>query len=281
MNSVQSVLVIGATGRVGRHAVTNLLERGVRVRALVRDPERARLPAAAELRRGDLRAPESVAQAASGAEAAFLLWPWFDASGAAPVVESLAAQVGRIVQLSAAELQRGKRGAKPGVWADVEALVAASAAQHTFLRAGGFAANTLSWADQIRRGDTVRIPYLQAGRSLVHERDLAEAAVAALLHAADGGKTYELTGPRTLRQREQLEIIAAELGRTFTIEEASPDEASAELSAQLGETAARNSLRYWASLVDDPERVSDDVQTLTGHAPRSFETWVREHAAEF
>lgn len=72
-------LVIGATGRTGRHVVTGLLEHGITVRALARTPMTADLPEEVEVGVGDLDDPASVAAAAKGADAAFLLWPSFAA----------------------------------------------------------------------------------------------------------------------------------------------------------------------------------------------------------
>jgi dihydroflavonol-4-reductase len=58
---MKTVLVTGATGNVGHRIATKLRDRGDRVRALVRDPERARkvLPDV-ELVRGDVTAPETL-----------------------------------------------------------------------------------------------------------------------------------------------------------------------------------------------------------------------------
>lgn len=63
------ILVTGATGLVGSHLVETLRRRGLRVRALVRDPAAAKLVAAAgaELAVGDLSRPESLAAAVRGA----------------------------------------------------------------------------------------------------------------------------------------------------------------------------------------------------------------------
>ena len=64
---MQTTLVTGATGNVGNAIARALVERGRPVRALVRDPERARtlLPAEVELARGDVTDPRSVAGAMS------------------------------------------------------------------------------------------------------------------------------------------------------------------------------------------------------------------------
>lgn len=63
------VLVVGATGSIGRHAVTESLRRGYRTRALVRDPRRARdLPAATEYVVGDLTDASTLAGAVDGVD---------------------------------------------------------------------------------------------------------------------------------------------------------------------------------------------------------------------
>ncbi len=73
MSGVGAILVTGATGLVGHALVRRLARRGDRVRALVRDPERARtiLPAEVELVRGDVTDPPSLVPAASGASLVF------------------------------------------------------------------------------------------------------------------------------------------------------------------------------------------------------------------
>jgi uncharacterized protein YbjT (DUF2867 family) len=65
------VLVVGATGRTGRRIVARLVERGIPVRALVRDEARARetLPDGVELHVGDVRRGETLAEPVAGARA--------------------------------------------------------------------------------------------------------------------------------------------------------------------------------------------------------------------
>ena len=63
----------GATGKVGNAVARALMERGDSVRALVRDPERARplLPGGVELVRGDVTDPASIDPAVAGCELVF------------------------------------------------------------------------------------------------------------------------------------------------------------------------------------------------------------------
>lgn len=70
------VLVIGATGTIGREVARALLERGARVRVLVRDPARAaHLPPQVERVTGTLDSTPDIARALHGVQAAFYVSP--------------------------------------------------------------------------------------------------------------------------------------------------------------------------------------------------------------
>lgn len=66
-----TVLVVGATGSIGRLVVAEALRRRHRVRALVRDAAKAErvLPASTELVVGDLTRPGTLGAAAEGSDA--------------------------------------------------------------------------------------------------------------------------------------------------------------------------------------------------------------------
>lgn len=281
MSTDRTVLVIGATGRVGRHVVDGLLEQGACVRALVRHPLTADLPEDVTVVPGDLDRADSVGAAAEGADAAFLLWHGFSTTGADEVVAQLARHVSHVVYLSAARLQDSEEGVMEGPWAEVERLVAASGVGWTFVRGGGFAANTLDWAEQIRAGDTVRVVYPLAGRSLVHERDIADVAVWALRDPDSAGRAYAVTGPEVLTQREQVRAIGAAIGRELRVEELRPEAARRQYEAAMGAEYAEAALTHWAGLVDAPERATGDVESVTGRPARSFAQWARDHAHDF
>eukprot|EP01032_Pedospumella_encystans_P003829 gene3829-4526_t len=68
-----TILVTGATGRIGRHVVDHLIQRGADVRALVRDPAKAGLPAGVDIVQGDLFDIDALRGALSGVSTLFLL----------------------------------------------------------------------------------------------------------------------------------------------------------------------------------------------------------------
>lgn len=265
---MSTVLVVGATGRVGRHVVTGLLAAGVAVRALVRTPSLAELPASVEVVAGDLHDPASVRRAAADADAAFLLWPWYSAEGAAAVVAELPR---RVVYLST--LGGG------GFWGEIEELL--KDRDWTFVRPSGFAVNTLTWAEQLRTG-VLRMPYPKASRSLIHERDIAAVAVLALLDDHHIGRAYEITGPETITQEDQIATIARLTGKPIRIHPLTDDEARQEMLAQGADPLlADSAVTYWSTLVHNPEPVTTTVPQLTGRPALSFATWTQDHAADF
>ncbi|MEU0089611.1 NAD(P)H-binding protein [Kribbella sp. NPDC006257] len=273
-----TILVTGATGRVGRHVVQGLLEAGTTVRALVRDP--AALPSGIEFVQGDIYDEPTVERAAAGMDAAFLLWPSFSAAGAQPVVAALTEQVPRVVYLSSMGVRDDLPPAANGVWGEIEDLLIGS--DWTFLRPGGFAANTLNWADDVRRGDVVRVSSPEAGRSLIHERDIAAVAVLALLDDKHIGQKYTLTGPETLTQTEQIAILSKALGKPIQIEELTPTQARQQMLDQGADPLlAESSVTYWASLVDNPEPVTTTIPALLHRRALTYSEWAEEHADKF
>ncbi|MGH8933549.1 MAG: SDR family oxidoreductase [Egibacteraceae bacterium] len=279
MTEQRLILVTGATGKVGRHVVGGLLGAGWEVRALSRDPASADLPDGVEVVRGDLFEPGSVAAALGGVGSVFLLWPAFTADGAAPVVRAIAKRARRVVYLSAFGTGDGERAM--GVWGDVEQLIEQSGLDWTFLRAGGFAANTLMWADQIREG-VVRWPYGDARRSLIHEADIAAVAVRALTEDGHVGGKYPLTGPEAVSQADQVRIIGEAIGRPIRWEELSREQAREQLLAAWGDASFVDyALDSWATLVTTPEPVTTTVQDVTGRPARTFGQWATDHAGDF
>ncbi|MGR6913039.1 NAD(P)H-binding protein [[Actinomadura] parvosata] len=275
---MSKILVTGATGNVGQHVVSQLAAAGIDVRALARRPERVQ--AGVEAVQGDLTAPETLGPALKDVESVFLLWPGFTTGNAARTIEAIASagQVRRVVYLSALVPDSE---AAAGHYAEIEGLIRRSGLGWTFLRPGGFAVNTLGWADQIRQG-VVRWPYGQASRALIHERDIAAVAVHVLTSAGHNGAAYAITGPEELTQAAQVKVIGEAIGREVRWEEQPPEEARERLMALWGDAAfVESALTTWAGFVERPERATDTVRRLLGRPALSFRQWAEDHAPDF
>jgi uncharacterized protein YbjT (DUF2867 family) len=280
------ILVTGATGNVGRQAVSQLLAAGADVRALTRDPASAALPEGVEVVRGDLADPVSLDVALDGVESVFLVWPTLSADHAAPVtIERIAKHARRVVYVSARgtsdDLKQGP-GSILGSHAHLERLIRKSGLEWTFLRPGGFAANTLMWATQIRETGGVSWIHGAAARTLIHERDIAAVGVRVLTGTGHGGATYELTGPEPLTQIEQVTIIGEAIGRQTRWEELSQEVALRALVAQgMPAAMAEGIIHAHAEMVTLPESVTSTVEEITGAPATSFRRWADDHADDF
>ncbi|GAB3870798.1 NAD(P)H-binding protein [Kibdelosporangium lantanae] len=164
----------------------------------------------------------------------------------------------------------------------VERAVASSGISWTFLRPGPFAANTLHWATSIKDSGGVRIPYAQAQNASIHELDIAEVSVAALLEDGHAGATYVLTGPESLTQERHVSLISEAIGKSLWVEDLTGDDARAALteafrSPELVDTR----IRYYEQTLSRPDFVSDTTEKVLGRPGRTFAQWAQDHRADF
>ncbi|MFE6286577.1 NAD(P)H-binding protein [Streptomyces sp. NPDC057877] len=280
------VLVTGATGRIGRAVIGQLLDAGVPVRALVRRPEAAvTLPAGVEVRTGDLTVPESLDPALKGAGAVFLVWTAPPRTAKA-VVERLAAHVRRVVLLSSPHQTPHPFFQQPNplaaLHADIERHIAATGLESTIIRPGMFASNALAWwAPAIRAGDAVRWPCLTAESAPVDDRDVAAVAARTLLHDGHAGGDYVLTGPAALTQAAQVDVIGDVLGRRITLEEMTPEEFRSLWEGTAPRSVADMLLAAWSAAAGRRAYVTTAVADVLGTAPRTFRQWAVDHATAF
>ncbi|GAA2095433.1 NAD(P)H-binding protein [Streptomyces albiaxialis] len=282
------ILVTGATGNVGGQVAAQLHAAGVDVRALVRDPAKAKgvLPEGVETVRGDLTDPKGLDAALDGVDAVFLMWPIFGWEGADEVVATIARHARRVVYLSTIGASDDDTSEPAegilGFHTVLERLVRKSVPEWVAVRPGGFATNTLQWAPQTRAGDTVRMPYPGAARSLLHEADIAAVAVKALLTDELLGTAPEFTGNDVLTQAEQVSAIGRALGRTLRVEETPHDEAVKELIAGgVPEDYALGILEAHAEMQAHPVPSTGVFAELMGRPARTYGEWAADHVADF
>jgi len=282
---MKRILVIGATGTVGRRVIDQLIDANVSVRALARNPDSANLPARVEIVRGDLTIPDTLDRPLDDVDAVFLVWT-APATAFAPALGRIAKHVPRVVFLSSPHQTAHPFFQQPNplatMHAEIERLIEASGLQWTFLRPGMFAANSLFWwAPQIHADDVVRWPYAEAPTAPIHERDIAAVASRILCEDGHGGKDYTLTGPQSLSQFEQIRIIGDVIGRSLRFEEISPEDARRELLSVMPLPVIDMLMNAWAAAIGQPAFVTSAVADVTGTPARTFRDWAIDHAAEF
>lgn len=276
-------LITGATGTVGREAIDLLVKAGREVAAVTRRPAAAALPGGARVVAGDASDPATLAPLPGGIEAV-LLSPRAVGGATAELVALAAAHGARhVVVLSASSVEHpaGLRRFADEFKA-VEAAVQQSGLRWTFLRCADFDANALAWAPQVRATGVVRGAFGTATTSPIHQRDIAEAALAALVDPAHHGRSYLLTGPEALDQYDKVRLIGDATGRELSFVEVEPEQIRRAMLGQgLPEEVPDRMLGSLADYAAAPGPSTDTVERLLGRPARSFGRWAAENAGAF
>lgn len=216
-----TILVTGATGNVGRHVVQQLVNRGADVRALVRNLETAKLPAAVQIAQGDLLDVDSLRGALDGVSTLFLLNAVVaDEFTQALVMLNLAREAGieRIVYLSVIHSDlysnvphfAGKYG--------VERMIEQMGLNATILRPAYFMDNEVTIKDVVTGYGVYPMPIGSKGLAMIDARDIGEIAAIELLRRERAAEplpleTINLVGPDTLTGAKAAGIWSDVLAR--------------------------------------------------------------------
>lgn len=275
------ILVTGATGNIGRALVRELhAHTAGPLRGFTRDASRVVFPEGVEAVEGDFAVPESLRPALEGVRSLFLV------SRIGPDADILTAArwagVEHVVLVSSITVQTHPHLGPAAENLAVEQLLKDSGMAWTVLRPTQFASNATMWAGPIGRREAVRAPYADTGLPTIHPADIASVARIALTEPGHQGRTYALTGPEPVTARQQVEAIAAALGRDVPFIEVSRQEAHAQMAAVFGEEAGAAVLDVTGGDVNDELlAVRDTVSRLTGLPGRSFRQWAEENAHIF
>ncbi|WP_410643230.1 NAD(P)H-binding protein [Amycolatopsis sp. lyj-346] len=274
-----TILVTGATGSVGRLVVDELLAAGVPVRALTVDPERAKLPAEAEVVVGSLARPSTLPVALKGVSAVYL----------APMARTvrrfceLASEAGvaRVVALSGSSVGDEHEGSSGHEYAAVEAAVREAGFAWTFLQPGAFMNNTLDWAPMVRAGE-VAMAHGDATQTPIDLGDIAAVAARVLTTEGHVGATYVLSGPEAISLRGQVETLASVLGKEIRFRELTPAEQRAQwIGYGVPEEAAGWLLEGFEQTLRHPQVPTGVVEELLGRPGTTYAEWVAANRAVF
>jgi len=277
---MSTTLVIGATGKVGREVVAQLLEKGEVVRAATRNPAAAKLPKGASAVQVCLERKEDLRNALAGANRLFMLAPADDIEPdktvARIVEESKRSGIDAIVFMTALGVEQSDNP-----FSRAEHIVSESGLRYTFIRPNWFMQNFSVglFAQSIRDTGNIYLPAADAKVSFVDTRDIAAMAVASLTESGHEGNAYTVTGGRAMTHSEVAEIISKVSEKPVTYTNISDDDLRASFAK---EGTPEPLIEHFVSLfqpmrdgLDEP--VSLDVSTVLGRLPITFE----QHAQEF
>ncbi|HXP92247.1 MAG TPA: SDR family oxidoreductase [Candidatus Binatia bacterium] len=283
------ILVTGATGLNGSELVRRLSERGVAVRALVRDGSKAAwlktLPNV-EIVEGDMARPETLAAPLRGVDRAMLI-----SSSDRTMLDvqtnfieaAKRAGVGHVVKLSGImpELDSDFRFAR--MHGEIEQRLEASGLAFTHLRSGEFMPAYFRQVPSIAAKSAFFLPMDDARIASMDVGDLAEVAAIALTRSGHEGKTYRLTGPQALTMAEVAEALSAATGKMIRYVNISPQEhKSANLGRGMPPYLADALVELFAERRNGKEgQVFPDTATILGRAATSFAEFAARNAPIF
>ena len=191
-----------------------------------------------------------------------------------------AAGVQHIVRVSGA----GADPASPIAVARVQGLadqhLSESGIACTFLCPKNFMQNFVQYYAKMIRDGALYSSQGEGKIAFIDVRDIAAVAKAVILNPEQHAqKSYVLTGPQALTNAEVLALIDAHTGK-HTQYVTIPEEAAVSAMQQMGmppfvvEVMSSLNQIIAAGYVAD---MTDVVQRVTGHAPRSFEAFVEEN----
>ena len=212
-----TILVTGATGTVGQQVVEQLVKRGAEVRALVRDPAKAKFPHGVTVARGDLLDVDSLRAAFSGVSTLFLLNAVVpDEFTQALIALNVAREVGieRIVYLSVIHGERYLNVPHFAGKAAVERMIEQMGVSATILRPAYFIGNDASIKDVVLSYGVYPMPIGSKGLAMVDARDVGEVAAIELLRQQPLAlERIHLVGPDTLTCAAVAGLWSEELKR--------------------------------------------------------------------
>ncbi|MFB8240553.1 SDR family oxidoreductase [Kitasatospora purpeofusca] len=281
------IVVTGATGNIGRPLTRALAQAGERVTAVSRHP--APVPDGVRHLTADLAEPAALGDVLEDvlteAKALFLLLSGdLHGPGGAPaelVLRAASAGVRRIVLLSTQGVVTRPFGPTRIAMRALEDLVRESVPEPAVLRPGGFASNTLWWAESVRTGRSVAAPFGDVATPVVDPADIAEVAAACLLEDRHVGGVYELTGPEVISPRGQTAALSAALGVPLRFHELTREEAGAAMARSMPMELADDTLDILGAPSAAELRIGPGVREVLGRDPRSFADWAARHVDAF
>ena len=289
-----SVLVLGATGNVGPHVVSELTALSESPRVLVRDAVRARtmLGEHVDVVAGDVTDPSVLASAIDGVDSVFLLSPHSFAMADLQlgVIRGLRRTGIRIVKLSGTSSAITPDGpyACREHW-EIERVLQDSGQPFVILRPNSFMQVLVGqlMMPALRATGTVVNPVGPAGISLIDARDVGAVAARVLTRHDWDGQTLALTGPRPVGYAELAHLVSARTGAPATVVDVTLNQVRASL---IGRGMADWEADHFREMYElfkagESEFVTDTVREVTGAGPRTIEGFldqilVHEDASE-
>lgn len=284
------ILVTGATSRVGRAIITELLAQQVPVRALVHKPEDIKKFTAigAEAMVADISQPASIRPALRDIDRVYLITT---NSPQQPEQERLFAEEARKagVQHLIKQSELGANTQSDGILlrlqGEAEQAIRGSGIPYTFLRPCAFMQNIpMFYAHSIIANSTMHDIFANTPICYVDARDIGMLAAHILTEKGHThlGKAYEVTGPEAISSTQLAEKFSALLGRQIQYTSISDEDAKQnflQFFPAWTVDAVVSLLRFYR--LGGATSVTQEIERITGRKPRTIDAFLAENIQMF
>lgn len=281
------ILVTGATGKIGGETAKQLVARGARLRALVRDEAKAaKLKAAGvELVVGEIGDAKIVKRALEGAEKAFLLLPNGEQQEADEKRFTdlcVAAGVKQLVKMSSMEAVASAETPIPRAHWAVEEHIRASGLAWTMVKPNFFMQNLLGSARSIKEHGRFSLPMGEGTTGMADARDIGAVCAEVLTARGHTGKSYEITGPEVLTFHDVAGRFSEVLGRKVEYVPMPMSEFRERMANVLKPWHLNAVCALFQEIADiGLDHTTDTFRKLMGREPISLRQFIRDHVALF
>lgn len=283
------ILITGATGRTGSEAAKLLAAKGQKVRALVRNPDKAAALRAAgvEIAVGDAGDAASVRDALRGVDKIAIILPNGEQQLAyEKQLASLAAEAGvrHILKVSSMESHAGAPNPTHAAHWDSEQHIKSLGVPWTMVRPSFYMQNFLGNAATLKAEDKFYYPFGENGGAVMMDaRDVGYFIAHVFTTPGHENQSYDITSGDRLTMRQAAEVISRALGRKIEYVPQDP----AAFRAYLGRFI--KSQWHLDAVCGIFREIANGYMThttttfkdVTGREPTSLETFIRDHAAVF
>ena len=280
------ILLTGITGNIGGATARALLAKGVRFRALVRDPGKAAAWAdkGVELVQGDIEDAAAVKRALAGVDRALLVMPNGEFQERAELAFTRTAKEAGLpwlIKLSSPEAVRGTTSPIPLAHIAAEDAIMASGMKWTFVRPSFYMQNFRGSVKGAKASGKLSMP-MGNGTVALTDNEEAGAFIAHVLTdpnpAQHHGQCYDITGPDPVMNFHQVaQVIGEVIGQKVVYDDCDPkafQEAIRPFHRNQWHSDAV--ARLFAEIANDktPVHKTDTFQKIMGRPGRSLREYL-------